>query len=100
MDKEIAIIRNRQAKDKNVHFYPLLMTPTPDIALDLLRDKNLRPREGKAFLDLSRRKRENEMCKIANELGTIAKEITARRNLETVTDTKRRDSNELAETFT
>src|SRR5947209_1968404 len=30
VDKEIAIIRKRQAKGDNVYFYPLLLTPTPD----------------------------------------------------------------------
>jgi TIR domain len=34
VDKEIAIIRERQAKGEDVHFYPLLMTPTPGIGLE------------------------------------------------------------------
>ena len=51
VDKEIAIIRERQAKGEDVHFYPLVLTPTPKIALDLVRDKNLRPRDGKPFSD-------------------------------------------------
>ena len=29
IDKEISIIRERQAKGDDVHFYPLLLTPTP-----------------------------------------------------------------------
>src|SRR5712691_2818371 len=29
IDKEIAIIRERQARGEPVHFYPLLLTPTP-----------------------------------------------------------------------
>ncbi len=29
VDNEIAIIRERQAKCEDVHFYPLLLTPTP-----------------------------------------------------------------------
>src|SRR5271166_4363647 len=40
VDKEIAIIRERQAKGEAVRFYPLVLTPTPKIALDLVRDKN------------------------------------------------------------
>ena len=34
VDKEIAIIRERQAEGEDVHFYPLLLTPTSKIALD------------------------------------------------------------------
>src|SRR5271157_5407931 len=34
VDKEIPIIRERQAKGDDVHFYPLLLTPTPKIGLD------------------------------------------------------------------
>src|ERR1700677_682429 len=47
VDNEIPIIRKREANGEAVHFYPLVLTPTPDIALDLVRDKNLRPRDGK-----------------------------------------------------
>ena len=47
VDREIAIIRERPAKGEEVRFYPLVMIPTPKIALDLVRDKNLRPRDGK-----------------------------------------------------
>src|SRR5262249_25650255 len=49
VDKEIATIRDRQAKGERVHFYPLLLTPTPRAGLDKVRDKNLRPRDGKPF---------------------------------------------------
>src|SRR5438067_1237906 len=47
IDKEIAIIRERQQKGENVHFYPIMLTPTPKAGLDKVRDKNLRPRDGK-----------------------------------------------------
>ena len=53
VDKEITIIRERQAKGEDVYFYPLVLTPTPKIALDRVRDKNLRPRDGKPFSDYS-----------------------------------------------
>jgi len=45
VDKEIAIIRERQANGEPVHFYPLLLTPTPDAGLNKVNDKNLRPCE-------------------------------------------------------
>jgi hypothetical protein len=44
VDKEIALIRKRQANGEAVHFYPLVLTLTPKIALDLISDKNMRPR--------------------------------------------------------
>ena len=53
IDKEIAIIRERQARRDDVHFYPLLLTPTPDAGLDKVRDKNLRPRDAKPFSGFS-----------------------------------------------
>ena len=53
VDKEIAIIRERQAKGEDVHFYPLLLTPTPKAGLDKVRDKNLRPRDAKPFSGFS-----------------------------------------------
>jgi hypothetical protein len=49
LDKEIAVIRERQGNGEDVHFYPLLLTPTTEIALDEVRDKNLRPRDGQPF---------------------------------------------------
>src|SRR5580658_6257958 len=61
VDKEIALIRERQAKGDAVHFYPLVLTPTPKIALDVVRDKNLRPRDGKPFSEFSRHERERHM---------------------------------------
>jgi hypothetical protein len=51
VDKEIAAIRERQTKSEDVHFYPLLLTPTPAIALDIVKDKNRRPRGEKSFFD-------------------------------------------------
>lgn len=96
VEKEIAIIRERQAKEKNVHFYPLLLTPTPKAGLKKVQDKNLRPRDARPFLKLSRSKREEAMCEIADELEAIAMEITARKNLER-NDSEERESSELFE---
>jgi len=79
VDKEVAIIRERQAKGEDVHFYPLLLTPTPKIALDLVRDKNLRPRDGKPFSDYLINERYGEMADAANEIAEIAEEISARK---------------------
>ncbi len=78
--KEIAIIRERQNKGEDVHFYPLLLTPTPKIALDLVRDKNLRPRDAKPFSDYQLYDRYRHMSEAADEIASIADEIAARKN--------------------
>ena len=78
VDKEIAIIRERQAKGEDVHFYPLVLTPTPKIALDLVRDKNLRPRDGKPLSDYSINERYRHMNEAADEIAGIATEIAGR----------------------
>ena len=83
VDKEIAIIRERQAKGEDVHFYPLVLTPTPKIALDLVRDKNLRPRDGKPFSDYSINDRYRHMSDTADEIADIAQGIAGRMRLAT-----------------
>ena len=72
VDKEIALIRERQAKGEAVHFYPLVLTPTPKIALHLVRDKNLRPHDGKPFSDYSINERYRHMSDAADEIAEIA----------------------------
>ena len=52
IDKEIAIARERQAKGENLHFYPLLLTDTPEAGLVKVRDKNLRPPRRQTVLQL------------------------------------------------
>ena len=75
VDKEIAIIRERQAKGDDVHFYPLLLRPTPKVALDKVRDFNLRPRDAKPFLAYPVADREQHMTEAANEIAEIAERI-------------------------
>jgi hypothetical protein len=76
VDKEIAIIRERQAKGENVHFYPLLLMPTPTVGLDLVRDKNLRRRDGKPLSDYSLNERYRHMSDVADEIAEIAGKVT------------------------
>jgi hypothetical protein len=78
VDKEIAIIRERQAKGEDVHFYPLLLTPTAKIGLDLVRDKNLRPHGGTPFSSYSPYDRDRHMSEVADEVAEIAAEISKR----------------------
>jgi hypothetical protein len=79
VDKEVSIIRDRQVKGEDVHFYPLLLTPTPIFGLDLVRDKNLRPRDAKPFSSYSLNDRFQHMAEAADEIAAIAKEIAARK---------------------
>jgi hypothetical protein len=81
VDKEVALIRDRQTKGEDVHFYPLVLTPTPKIALDLVRDVNLRPRDGKPLSDYSINDRYRPMSDAADEIVAIAEEIAASRNV-------------------
>src|ERR1700733_11426528 len=83
VDKEIAIVRERQAKGEAVHFYPLVLTPTPEIALDLVRDKNLRPRDGTPLSDYPLYERYRHMNEAANEIAEIAVEIMKRKSAAT-----------------
>jgi hypothetical protein len=79
VDREIAIIRERQAKGEDVHFYPLLLTPTPQAGLDKVRDKNLRPRDAKPLFNFPANERLQHMSDAANEIAEIAAEIAARK---------------------
>jgi tetratricopeptide (TPR) repeat protein len=80
LDQEIAIIRERQRNREDVHFYPLLLTPTADAGLDVVRDKNLRPRGGRPFSSYLSHDRDQHMADAANEIAEIATEIAARRS--------------------
>jgi hypothetical protein len=79
VEREIAVIRERQAKSEDVHFYPLLMAPTPDIALELIKDKNIRPRNKKPFLSYPLRTRQQHMTEVTNEIVEIAMKIAGRK---------------------
>ena len=79
-DKGIAIIRERQAKGEDVHFYPLLLTPTPKVGLDMVRDRNMRPRDAKPLSSYSMSDRSQHMVDAADEIVAIAREIAARKN--------------------
>ena len=76
VDEEIAIIRERQERGEDVHFYPLLLTPTPKIALDIVRDRNLRPHDGKPLSSLSLSERSRQMAEAANEIARVASAIS------------------------
>jgi tetratricopeptide (TPR) repeat protein len=79
LDKEVPIIRERQGKGASVHFYPLLLDYTPDVGLDQVRDKNLRPRDGRPFSSLPPSERSRAMTEAANEIAGFAKAIPERK---------------------
>ncbi len=78
VEKDIAIIRERQASGEAVYFYPLLLQPTPTVALDLVRDKNLRPRDGKPLSAYKRADRERVMAEAADEITKMAEKLAVR----------------------
>jgi hypothetical protein len=80
IDKEIAIIRERQARGEPVHFYPLLLTPTPKAGLEKVKDKNLRPRDGKPFSSYSAHDRLQHMSDAADEIAQIAERIVRQKS--------------------
>lgn len=79
VDVELAGVRRRQAAGEPVHFYPLVLTPTPREALAQVHDKNLRPRDARPFSGFPLHEREQHMTDAANEIADIAKEIAARK---------------------
>jgi hypothetical protein len=79
VDKEIPIIRARQANGDAVHPYPLVLTPTPEVALDIVRNWNLRPRDWKPLSDYPPHERYRHMNEAADEIAEIAGEIAGRK---------------------
>jgi hypothetical protein len=79
VDKEFAITRKRQAKGEEVHLYPLLLTPTPKVALNILKDKVIRPKDAKPLSSFPLNERIEIMTGIADEIGDIAGQIAERK---------------------
>ncbi len=75
--RQIALIRERQGNDEDVHFVPLLLTPTPKAALKAVRGRNLRPRGARPFSDYPLDDRYRRMSKAADEIANIAARIAA-----------------------
>jgi hypothetical protein len=79
LDKEIPIVRERQRNGETVHLYPLLLDWTPDVGLEQVNDKNLRPRDRKPFSSLSPSERSRQMAEVANDIAGFAKAIEERK---------------------
>jgi hypothetical protein len=79
VDKEIAIIRGRQGSGDDVHFYPILLTPTPEAGLDKVKDKNIRPRDAKPLSSFPYNERLEQMKAITDEIGELAAAVVERK---------------------
>ncbi len=80
--KELPIVRERDARGEAVHIYPVLLTPTPILGLDNIREKNIRPADAKPLSGFSDHYRRDEMANIADEIGTLARRISRSRRPE------------------
>ena len=72
VEKEIPIIRGREEAGVSPLFAPIILTPTPEAALTLVRDKNWRPRGDRTLWDYPRNERARKMMEAGEE---IAREV-------------------------
>jgi tetratricopeptide (TPR) repeat protein len=79
VETEIATIRQRQKAGEDVHMFPVLLSPVPNVALKQLKDLVLRPRDAKPFSTMNRGDRESAMSAIADEIATLAEGIAKRK---------------------
>ncbi len=77
VDTEIKVTRDREAKGEDVCFYPVLLTPTPKVALDKFKDKMIRPRDAKPLSSFPYSERIQKMTEIADEIAEIAAKIVS-----------------------
>jgi hypothetical protein len=78
VDKELAIVRERQKNGEDVRIVPLLLTPTPKVALELVNDLVVRPRDGKPLSSYSQHERMERLTAVADEIAEMAAEVAAR----------------------
>jgi len=78
VDKELAIVRERQKNGEDVRIVPLLLTPTPKIALELVNNLVIRPRDGKALSSYPPHERMERTSKVVDEIAEMAAEMAAR----------------------
>jgi TIR domain/AAA ATPase domain len=79
VDTEIRIARDREAAGDDICFYPILLTPTPKVALDKLKDKVIRPKDANPLSSFSYSERIQKITEIADEIAMIADEIVRRK---------------------
>jgi tetratricopeptide (TPR) repeat protein len=79
IDTEIEITRERQARGEDVFFYPLLIKPTPKVALEKFFDMKVRPRDARPLSSYPYSERLQAMAEIADEIAEIAAAIVDRK---------------------
>jgi hypothetical protein len=79
IDTEIKTVRDRQAKGEAVHVYPLLLSATPDAALEKIKAFNIRPRDLKPLNSYRGHDRDQHVVEAADEIAKIAAKIAARK---------------------
>jgi tetratricopeptide (TPR) repeat protein len=77
VDTEIKVTRDRESKGEDVCFYPVLLTPTPKVALDKFKDKVIRPHDAKPLSSFPYGERIQKMTGIADEIAEIATKIVS-----------------------
>jgi tetratricopeptide (TPR) repeat protein len=77
VDTEIKVTRDREAKGEDVCFYPVLLTPTPKVALDKFKDKVIRPHDAKPLSSFPHGERIQKMTEIADEIAEFAAKIVS-----------------------
>jgi tetratricopeptide (TPR) repeat protein len=75
LEKELPIVRERDARGEPIHIYPVLLTPTPMVGLDNVRDKNIRPRNATPLSGFSSHDRDDQMAQIADEIAKMSDAI-------------------------
>ena len=68
---EIPAIRKRQKKGEKVHFYPILLTPTPKAALRIVDDKNIRPRDKRPLSGFPAHERQQHIVEAGTRLRRL-----------------------------
>src|SRR5216684_1505041 len=79
VDKEITTIRQRQKDRQDVRIFPIVLSPTPEVALKPLKDVLLSPKDGKPLSLMSKNDREVAMSEIADDIAAVAEQIAARK---------------------
>ena len=78
LDRELPIVRERDARGEPIRIYPVILTPTAVVGLDYVRDKNIRPRDAKPLSGFSDHDRDLQMAGIANEVAALSTSIASR----------------------
>ena len=77
LDVEIPAIRKRQENGDGVLFYPIVLTPCPESGLELIKDRNLRPKNILGLSSYAQHDRDVQMVEIEREIVGFFASIAA-----------------------